>query len=153
MENWYSPDHHLWRTGGQRQVLTDLTSTLPVEEVSKFCLFFYDATAADDTSASCPRFLSSACFYRTRVWSLFTLFVTNWLPFSNLDWCDSGLWRWQLKTCWGCYFCWCWWRGPCWQQFVTDLEAEFWSWSLTFVQTLSALVKIFKLKFMRDLEA
>ena len=39
-------------------------------------------------------------FYRTRVRSLFTL-VTHWLTdsvtFSRLDWCDPGMWRWQLK--------------------------------------------------------
>ena len=27
--------------------------------------------------------------------------LTHWLPFSKLDWCDPGMWRWQLKTC--CY--------------------------------------------------
>ena len=41
------------------------------------------------------------------------LSVTHWLthslPFSKLDWCDSGMWRWQLKTCWSCYCCWGWW--------------------------------------------
>ena len=72
-------------------------------------------------------------FYRTRVRSLFTLvtnwltdWLTDWLLFSKLDWCDSGLWRCQLKTCWGFYCCWCWWWGSCWQQFVADLEAEVW---------------------------
>ena len=78
-----------------------------------------------------------------------THWLTHSLPFSKLDWCDLGL----LKTCWGCYCCWYWWWESCWQQFVTDLEAEVWSWSLTSVQTLSALVKILKLKFMRDNEA
>ena len=80
-------------------------------------------------------------FYRTRVRSLFTL-VTNWLTdsltnsllFSKLYWCDPGVWRWKFKTCWCCNCCW-WWS--CWQQFVVDLEAEVWSKSQTFVQTLS----------------
>ena len=54
--------------------------------------------------------------------------LTDWLSFSKLDWCDSGLGRCQLKTCWGCYFCWCWGWGSCWPQFVADLEAEVWSW-------------------------
>ena len=40
------------------------------------------------------------------------LSVTHSLPnsvlFSKLDWCDPGVWRCQLKTCWGCYCCWCW---------------------------------------------
>ena len=54
------------------------------------------------------------------------LSVTDWLPFSKLDWCDSGLWRCQLKTCWGWYCCWCRWWGSYWQQFVADLEAEVW---------------------------
>ena len=58
---------------------------------------------------------------------LVTNCLTNWLPFSRLDWCDPGMWRCQLKTCWCCYCCWCWWWGSCWQQFVADLEAEVWS--------------------------
>ena len=28
--------------------------------------------------------------------------LTNWLLFSKLYWCDPGVWRYQLKTCW----CW-----------------------------------------------
>ena len=39
-----------------------------------------------------------------------THWLTDSLPFSKLDWYDPGMWRWQLKTCWSCYFCWCW----CW---------------------------------------
>ena len=50
--------------------------------------------------------------------------LTNWLPFSKLDWCDPGVWRCQHKTCWVCYCRWCWWWESCWQQFVADLEAE-----------------------------
>ena len=54
--------------------------------------------------------------------------LTNWLThsllFSKLYWCDPGVWRCQLKTCWCCNCCW-WWS--CWQQFVPDLEAEVWS--------------------------
>ena len=53
--------------------------------------------------------------YRTRVQSLgmlvthsLTHSLTNWLLFSQLDWCDPGVWGCQLKTCWGCYCCWCW---------------------------------------------
>ena len=52
--------------------------------------------------------------YRTWVRSLAMLvsnwlpnWLTNWLPFSKLDWCDPGVWRCLLKTCWGCYCCWC----------------------------------------------
>ena len=56
-----------------------------------------------------------------------THWLTDWLLFSKLDWCDSGLWRCQLKTCWGFYCCWCWWWGSCWQQLVADMEAEVWS--------------------------
>ena len=73
-------------------------------------------------------------FYRTRVRSLVML-VTNSLThsltdsvtFSKLDWCDPGEWRYQLKTCWGCYCCSCWCWGSCMQQFVTDLGADVWS--------------------------
>ena len=36
---------------------------------------------------------------------LVTHWLTHWLPnsvlFSKLDWCDPGVWRCQLKTCWG----------------------------------------------------
>ena len=120
-------------------------------------------------------------FYRTQVRSLGML-VSDWLthslPFSKLDWCDSGMLRWQLKTCWSCYCCWCWWWGSCWPQFVADLEAEVWSrfrswcsgkilklkfghyfaadawlwlWSLFLVAILKlGLVKIFKFKFCRN---
>ena len=47
-------------------------------------------------------------FYRTRVRSLVMLvsdWLTNSLLFSKLDWCDPGVWRWQLKTYWDCYCC------------------------------------------------
>ena len=54
-------------------------------------------------------------FYRTRVRSLgmlvtnsLTNWLTHWLLFSKVYWCDPGVWRCQLKTCWGCYCCWCW---------------------------------------------
>ena len=54
---------------------------------------------------------SSSLFIRPRVRSLATL-VTHSLPnsvlFSKLDWCDPCMWRYRLKTCWGCYCCWCW---------------------------------------------
>ena len=53
--------------------------------------------------------------------------LTDSLLFSKLDWCDPGMWRCQLKTCWGCYCCSCWCWESCWQQFVTDLGAEVWS--------------------------
>ena len=46
-------------------------------------------------------------FHQTRVRSLAMLVtnslthsLTNSLLFSKLDWCDPGMWRWQLKTCW-----------------------------------------------------
>ena len=51
-------------------------------------------------------------FYRTRVRSLAMLVsnsltnsLTHWLPFSELDSCDPGMWKWQLKTYWGCFCC------------------------------------------------
>ena len=53
--------------------------------------------------------------------------LTDWLLISKLDWCDSGMWRWQLKTCWSCYCCWGWWWETCRQQFGADLEGELWS--------------------------
>ena len=53
--------------------------------------------------------------YRTRVRSLFTLVtdsltnrLTHWLLFRKLYWCDPGVWRCQLKTCWCCNCCWWW---------------------------------------------
>ena len=52
-----------------------------------------------------------------------TDWLTDWLPFSKVDWCDPGVWRYHLKTC--CYCCLCWWRGSCWQQLV-DLGADVW---------------------------
>ena len=60
--------------------------------------------------------LDDLVFYRTRVRSLATL-VNSWmihsLLYSRLDWCDPGVWRCQLKTCWCCYCCRCWWWGSC----------------------------------------
>ena len=41
------------------------------------------------------------------------LSLTHWFPFIELDWCDPGMWRWQLITCWSCNCCWCWWWGLC----------------------------------------
>ena len=46
--------------------------------------------------------------------------------FSRLDWYDSGVWRCQLKTCWGCYRCWCWCWQTCWRQF--DVLSNTWPW-------------------------
>ena len=43
--------------------------------------------------------------------------LTHSLPFSKLYWCEPGMWRWQLKTCWSCYCCWSWWWETCRQQF------------------------------------
>ena len=92
--------------------------------------------------------------------------LTDSLPFSKLDWCDSGMWRWQLKTCWSCYCCWSWWWETCRQQFgcrfgrltlaiklsfcsdfedkvsrfvqdfEVDVQARFWSWSLVIILLL-----------------
>ena len=50
--------------------------------------------------------------------------LTDSLLFSKPDWCNPGVWRCQLKTCWSCNCCW---WGSCWQQFVAHLEAEVWS--------------------------
>ena len=75
--------------------------------------------------------------------------LTDSVSLSKLYWCDPGVWRCQLKTYWGCFCCWCWWWGSCWQ-FVADLEAEVWSKSLTFDQTLSTL--ILNLKFRGNFE-
>ena len=54
------------------------------------------------------------------------------------------MWPWRVKmptqNLLRLYCCWRWCRGSCWQQFVTDLGADVWSWSLTFVQTLSTRV-------------
>ena len=37
--------------------------------------------------------------------------LTDSLLFSKLDWWDPYVWRCQIKTCWGCYCCWCRWWG------------------------------------------
>ena len=69
-------------------------------------------------------------YYRTRVRSLVILVsdsLTHWLLFSKLDWCDRGVWRCQLKTCWSCFCCRCLCWGSCWQQFVADLGTKVWS--------------------------
>ena len=50
--------------------------------------------------------------------------LTESLLFSKLDWCDPGVWRCQLKTCWCCNCCW---WGSCGQHFFADFKAEVWS--------------------------
>ena len=59
-----------------------------------------------------------------------TPLLTRWLTdchLVNLIDVTLACERWQLKTCWSCYCCRCWWWGSCWQHFVADLEAEVWS--------------------------
>ena len=87
-------------------------------------------------------------FYRTRVRSLAMLvthsltdWLTNSLPFSKLDWCEPGKWRWQLKTCWSC-----WWWETVYSvtfsiQFLTVLKSfsRLDSNSLTFLQLVKAV--------------
>ena len=36
------------------------------------------------------------------------MLVTHSVLFCKLHWCYHDVWRCQLKTCWGCYCCWCW---------------------------------------------
>ena len=36
-----------------------------------------------------------------------TDYLTDSVMFSKLDWCAPGVWRCLLKSCWGCYCCWC----------------------------------------------
>ena len=88
---------------------------------------------------SWDRFFSSLIFihfYRTRVRSL-AMLVSNWLtdshwlPLRRLDWYDPGVWRCQLKTCWGCVVTvanvdder----RVECCRQIGADLKVEVWS--------------------------
>ena len=74
--------------------------------------------------------------------------LTDWLPnsllFSWLDWCAPGMWRCQLKTCWGCYCCWC---------LVQIWKLKF-GHKVKFLFRLRAqgLVKIFKLKLRQYLK-
>ena len=67
--------------------------------------------------------------------------LTNWLPFSKLDFCEPGMWRWQLKTCWSC-----WWWETVYSvtfsiQFLTVLKSfsRLDSNSLTFLQLVKAV--------------
>ena len=67
-----------------------------------------------------------------KIWDIFIglesdhwecLAVTHWLTDSCLvNLIDVTL---ACETR-GCYCCWCWWWGLCWQQFDADLEAEVW---------------------------
>ena len=80
------------------------------------------------------RNIHSLYFYRTRVRSSGTLVsdsLTDSLLFSKLDWCDSGMWRWQLKT------------EDVDQDFEFEVQAWLWSWSL---------VNILQLMFCRGYE-
>ena len=68
--------------------------------------------------------IGNACQWLTD-WLTYSL--TDSVTFSKLDWCDPGVWRCQLKTCWCCFCCGCWWWGSCWQLFLADLGADVWS--------------------------
>ena len=85
-------------------------------------------------------FKGKPLFYRTRVRSL-AMLVTNSLT-DSLNWCDPGVWRWQL----------CWWWKTCWQQFVADLEAEVLVIKLNFCSDFEHKVWS-RLKLRRDFEA
>ena len=50
--------------------------------------------------------------------------LTHSLVLLRLDWCDPGVWRYQLKTCWCCYSCLHLWWGTCWQLCGYDSDAE-----------------------------
>ena len=97
--------------------------------------------------------------YRSNHWLALslTLSLSHWLLFSRLDWCDSGVWRCQLKTCWGLLLMlmlmmrivlatvWCIlgsWSLVIKPNFCSDFEhkvcSRFWCWSSG---------KIFKLEF------
>ena len=83
---------------------------------------------------------------------------TPWLLISKLNWCDPGVWKCQLKTCWGCYCCWCWCWETCWRQFGADFHAEVWSvfcWCLVEVMKLMEILKLglvntLKFKFSKN---
>ena len=62
--------------------------------------------------------------------------LTDSLLFSELDWCDPGVWRCQLKTCWGCY-----WVDDSDEDRVGNSCCRFGSWSL-----------VIKLNFCSDFE-
>ena len=119
-------------TGREIHLLNSVSSSFPEKERS-VKLDMEHRISKDNWTINRTLSFSRFCrfdFYRTRVRSLFTLvsnslthWLTDWLLFSKLDWCDPGVWRCQLKTCWGCYCCWCWCWGSCWQQLV-DLGAD-----------------------------
>ena len=79
--------------------------------------------------------------------------VTNSVPFRRLDLYHPGVWRCQLKTCWGRYCCWSWW----WESFDDSLLQI---WKLKFGHKANflfrlwaqGLVNILKLKFRQDFE-
>ena len=77
------------------------------------------------------RWLPLPYFYRTRVrtWATLVSELTHWLLLTRVDWFDPGVWRCQLKTCWGCYCCWCWCRFV---KFCSNFEnmvwSRFWCW-------------------------
>ena len=124
----------------QQSIFTELFENIWLEISPSFfvplseCPF---AIAKTHSSVLCDIMLSSML---TPSWLIFigpesdhwlclslTHSLTHSVTFSKLYWCDPGVRSCQLKTYWGCYCCWRWWWGSCWQQFVADLEAEVWS--------------------------
>ena len=87
--------------------------------------------------------------------------LTHSLLFSKFDWCEPGMWRWQLKTCWSC-----WWWETVYSvtfsiQFLTVLKSfsRLVSNSLTFLQLVKAVktltggatIVILNFKFSREI--
>ena len=120
---------------------------IQVEIAKKYQKYF---SPISNKICKCP--IWQTRFYRTRVQSL-AILVTNSVDdsltlWSRFDWCDPGVWRYQLKTCWDCYCCQCWWWGSCWQQFFADLELRFGHRAkVLFRLWAQGLVRILKLEF------
>ena len=121
--------YHCWQyvgwSGGQR------VRKARAEQIERSHLTEIDEETDD------KHFLQMRVFYRvSRVRLLASLVfnslidsLLNSLLFSRLDWCDPGVWRCQVKTCFGCYFCWCWCWETFWRQFGADFVAEVWSYT------------------------
>ena len=85
---------------------------------------------------------------------LLTHWLTDSLLFSKLDWCDPGVWRCKVKTCWGCYWLLIFMLKNVW--IIVWYRFGRWSFviNLIFVQTLTrGFSQDFKVEARRGFEA
>ena len=91
-ENWYFKK-------------TNIFHYFPSKNLKYSQIFLSETIHAQENGSRGPHFAKSlnSNFLKGLTYSA----LTHSVMFSRLDWCDPGVWRCLLKTCWGCYCCLC----------------------------------------------